>query len=213
MTASDPQGSGHDGRSPETETDAARERDRERDNASSRPAAAPVGADGRSGAASDGAQAEKVEEIGFFHLTRSPLERALPRLLRQLLERGERVFLKCADAETAETLDRFLWTFDPDSFLPHGRVGEGREADQPVLIGWEDAPPANGATVAVVVAPADLPAAPIARRFRRIAYLFDGHDEAIVARARATYRAAAALAGLRKYWRQNAKGQWEIGDQ
>ena len=192
MTASepqDPQGSGEAGSAPRPEAG---------------------GADAAAAAASDEGQAAGVEEIGFFHLTRSPLERALPRLLQQLLTRGERVFLKCADAELAETLDRFLWTFDPDSFLPHGRVGDGREADQPVLIGWEDAPPANGATVAVVIAPADLPAAPVARCFRRIAYLFDGHDEAIVARARATYRAAAALAGTRKYWRQNAKGRWEL---
>ncbi len=175
--------------------------------------AAPIESDAQSGAASERPETGAVEEIGFFHLTRSPLERALPRLLQQLLARGERVFLKCADAETAETLDRFLWTFDPDSFLPHGRVGEGRESDQPVLIGWQDTPPANSATVAVVVAPAELPAVPVARCFRRIAYLFDGHDEAIVTRARATYRAAAALAAVRKYWRQNQKGRWEIGDQ
>ncbi len=193
MTASDPRSpraSGGEGSSPQTEAG---------------------GADTTAAAVASGEEdAGAVEEIGFFHLTRSPLERALPRLLQQLLARGERVFLKCADAGLAETLDRFLWTFDPDSFLPHGRVGDGREADQPVLIGWEDAPPANGATVAVVIAHADLPAAPVAYRFRRIAYLFDGHDETSVARARATYRAAAALTGTRKYWRQNPKGGWEL---
>ncbi len=202
MTTSDPRGSGENGSSPGT-------------GAALGPAATVADVRSEAGAASDedATTTVSVEEIGFFHLTRSPLERALPRLLQQLLARDEWVFLKCADAEMAETLDRFLWAFDPDSFLPHGRVGEGREADQPILIGWEDIAPANGAPVAVVVAPADLPAAPVACRFRRIAYLFDGHDEAIVARARATYRAAAALTRVRKYWRQDQKGRWQLVNQ
>lgn len=206
MTASHPDTEGGQDRSSGTEPEEKRPEQAGDSSACPGPAAG-----GSSSCDAAGRQQEErvVEEIGFFHLTRSPLERALPRLLTQLLERGDRVFLKCADAEMAETLDRFLWTFDPDAFLPHGRVGEGREADQPLLIGWEDDPPANGAEVAVVIAPADLPAGAAARHFRRIAYLFDG-DEAAVARARATYRAAAGIARLRKYWRQNPKGGWEL---
>ena len=151
-----------------------------------------------------------ADEIGFFHLTRSPLERALPRLLAQLLERGERVYLKCPDREAAEAMDRFLWSFDPDAFLPHGLVGAGREADQPLLVGWEDRAAENGAAVAVIVAPAALPADPAACGWRRIAYLFDGGDPALVETARAAWREAGRLARRRRYWQQKEGGGWHL---
>ena len=42
------------------------------------------------------------------------------RLAHKAWIKGHRVYLNCTDAEQAETLDRLLWCFRADSFLPHG---------------------------------------------------------------------------------------------
>ena len=73
-----------------------------------------------------------MTEVLFYHLQRQPLERVLPALLEQSLERGWRVVVQAASDERVEALDAHLWTYRDDSFLPHGtargRRG-GRAAD------------------------------------------------------------------------------------
>ena len=118
-----------------------------------------------------------MAEIGFYHLTRSTLEQALPRLLERTLQSGKRAVVIVGSAERAETLASLLWTADPDSFLPHGSRADGSPEDQPVfLTDREDYP--NGAQVLALVDGAEADPAP----FRRCLYLFDGNDEQAVAR-------------------------------
>jgi DNA polymerase IIIc chi subunit len=54
-------------------------------------------------------------EFGFYHLTRSGLDGALPRLLEKAHAQGKRVLLRCPDAERLDQLDRLLWTYRNDS--------------------------------------------------------------------------------------------------
>ena len=131
-------------------------------------------------------------EFGFYHLTRSALEPALSRLLERVLESGLRAVVRASSAERAEALNRALWQFGRESFLPHGTRADGSAEDQPVfLTDREDYP--NGAEVLVLVDGAE--ADPI--DFRRCLYLFDGNDEP---GARARPRALAAMA-RRAAWR------------
>ena len=83
-------------------------------------------------------------EVGFYHLTRSALEPALGRLLERVLDSGLRAVVRASSAERAEALNRALWQFGRDSFLPHGTRADGSAEDQPVfLTEREDYP--NGA--------------------------------------------------------------------
>src|SRR3712207_2623148 len=77
--------------------------------------------------------------IDLYHLTGTPLEKALPSICEKLLAGGGRL-LVVTDERQIEPLDRQLWTYAPESFLPHGRAGAARQAEQPILIGAE--PPA-----------------------------------------------------------------------
>ena len=73
-------------------------------------------------------------EILFYHLTESRVEDALPSLLERSLERNWRVAVQTVDDARCELLDDHLWTFRPDSFLPHG-MDSGPNADlQPILL-------------------------------------------------------------------------------
>jgi DNA polymerase-3 subunit chi len=145
-----------------------------------------------------------VSEIGFYHLTRSSLEQALPRLLEKILASGQRAVLRCADAERLEALDRALWTYGGDSFLPHGTRADGFPDRQPILLTrGEDR--ANGAGVLVLV-----DAAPMGdlAPYGRCLDLFDGSSEEALATARERWRQAKAQGHRLVYWQQGERGGW-----
>ena len=140
----------------------------------------------------------------FYHLTRSPLETALPGLIEKALGQGWRVAVRGRTEAVLDQLDRALWL--GDGFLPHGRAGGPHDARQPVLLtSAHDLP--NGATCLMSVEGADVTAEEVGT-LARTCILFDGGDAAAVETARAQWRTLAA-AGLRaEYWSQ-AAGPWQ----
>lgn len=146
-----------------------------------------------------------MAEIGFYHLTRTRLEQALPKLLGRVLAAGGRAFVLCGEAERARALDAALWLgADPD-WLPHGMAGGENDRLQPILIGTADVVPGNGARFLVLVDGAE--SARIAE-YDRVLDLFDGGDEAAVQAARGRWAAAKAAGHALTYWQQGAGG-WE----
>ncbi|MEL6337946.1 MAG: DNA polymerase III subunit chi [Pseudomonadota bacterium] len=145
-----------------------------------------------------------MAEVSFYHLTAMPLEAALPVMLQRSLERGWRVELRLGDPGVLEALDERLWTFRDDSFLPHGRPGEGLDDRQPILLTL-DRDPAQADRAALFLA-AGAPLDPDEAAARtRTALLFDGHDEAAVAAARTAWRTTVAAGLKAAYWAQDAK--------
>ena len=79
-----------------------------------------------------------MTRIDFYSLTEdSGGDRLLLtcRLAQRAHGEGLKVYIETADAPTARQLDRLLWTFRDDSFLPHGLVGETDPDLTPILIG------------------------------------------------------------------------------
>jgi DNA polymerase-3 subunit chi len=140
----------------------------------------------------------------FYHLARAPLERVLPKICEKLLGEGERL-LVIADAGLLETLDRALWSYEKESFLPHGRASEEGAAEQPVLLS-EQAEPLNGARN---VALADGRWREAALGFTRAFYFF---DPATVEEARGAWRSLGDKDDVeRHYWKQDESGKWIEG--
>lgn len=53
-------------------------------------------------------------------------------------EKGaSRIYVHTSNRQQCEHMDRLLWTFRDDSFIPHGLAGESNPALNPVLIGWQ----------------------------------------------------------------------------
>ncbi len=53
----------------------------------------------------------------------------------------QRVFIYCQDQQQAHQIDELLWSFEPDSFVPHNLPGEGPKQGAAVEISWQ--PPTN----------------------------------------------------------------------
>lgn len=144
-------------------------------------------------------------EFAFYQLRRTPLEKALPKLLEKVLESGRRAVVLAASEERAEALNAALWTYEQGSFLPHGTAQDGRPERQPIFLVSDDSNP-NDAQVAVMVdgvAPAD------PGRFERCLDMFDGTDPAALEAARARWRAHKERGDAITYWEQTEGGKWE----
>lgn len=142
-------------------------------------------------------------QVDFYHLTRLPLERALPRIAERVVESGGRLLVVAADEGARAKLDQLLWTYSPESFLPHGQAGGDGDALQPVLIA-AGPEAANGARN---IALADGVWREEALGFDRAFHFF---DEGRIAEARTAWKGLADREGVeRRYWKQNDAGKWE----
>lgn len=61
-------------------------------------------------------------------------------LLEKAYRQKNQVFVYCTHRQDAEHLDELLWTFKPDSFIPHHLQGEGPEPPPPIQIGYATEP-------------------------------------------------------------------------
>ncbi|PAX08410.1 DNA polymerase III subunit chi [Sphingomonas lenta] len=142
-------------------------------------------------------------QVDFYHLTATPLERVLPVIAERVLAGGGRLLIVDADEGRRERLDRVLWEYARDSFLPHALAGAGEDAGQPALI----APEPEAGNDARNVALADGRWRDEALGFER-AFLF--FDEERVADARTAWKSLAEREGVtRNYWKQKPGGSWE----
>ncbi len=146
-----------------------------------------------------------MTEVLFYHLQDTPLERVLPQLLERSLARPWRCVVKVGNPERLEALVNTLWTWRDDSFLPHGTREDGPAEAQPIFMTVEDENP-NGAQALFLVdgaEPAEIGG------YERCVLMFDGRDEAALARAREQWKRLKAEGHDATYWQQNEQGRWE----
>ncbi len=147
-----------------------------------------------------------MAEVGFYHLTRTALEPALGQLLTKVLESGKRAVVVASSAERVEALNKGLWTYRTDSFLPHGSAKDGHIEDQPVYLTEKSEVP-NGAAVLVLVDNAI--ADPLPDGIERVLVMFDGQDETAVANARGLWKSHQEKSDKLVYWQQTERGGWK----
>lgn len=146
-----------------------------------------------------------MTDVSFYHLTRSTLEQTLPRLLEKALQGGARCVVMAGSPERVEALSAHLWTWDPNSFLPHGTRRDGNAEQQPVWLTDEDENP-NAATMLFLT---DGARSEKVADYARCFELFDGRDESAVGTARERWKVYRDAGHAVSYWQQNDKGGWE----
>ncbi len=144
-------------------------------------------------------------EARFYHLQRSTVEQALPQLLEKALGQGMRAVVVAGSEQRLSSLDSHLWTYRPDSFLPHGTATDAYASDQPVFLTLTVENP-NEAKVLFLL---DGMEAPATSDFGLICDLFDGADAEALAAARARWKILKDAGHTLTYWQQTERGGWE----
>jgi len=143
-----------------------------------------------------------MTKIGFYHLTATPLDKALPKLLEKILSSDMRAIVLVNSAEQIEQINRLLWIYNPHGFLPHGTKEDGYEKYQPIYITDKQENPNNAN---VVVLPYLLKTNFI-NDFERCLLLFDGNND--VEQARSLWKEYKTDEHDLKYWKQTEQGSW-----
>ena len=146
-----------------------------------------------------------MSEIRFYHLQRASLEDTLPVILERAYTRGERTLVMTGSSERAEALAAFLWTYKPDSFLPHGTAKDGAAAQQPIYLTAELENP-NAARLLILC---DGATRADCGDFALVCEMFDGNDETAVAAARERWKAYKEAGHKLIYFQQSPAGKWE----
>lgn len=146
-----------------------------------------------------------MTEISLYHLTKTPLEKALPPLLLKVLENGNRAVLLVRNEHKLLELDNLLWTFSTNKLVPHGMKDDGFEDEQPIYLSLSEENP-NNANVVVVTdgrKPSHM------NKFSRCLDIFDGNNEEELDMARERWKSYKAEGYSLTYWKQNDQGGWE----
>jgi len=149
-----------------------------------------------------------MAEVGFYHLTRTGADQALPQLLGRTLAAGQRALVLCGSPERLAALDTALWLCPNPDWLPHGSAESGHAELQPIWLAAADpgttgAP--NGARFLFLLDGAECAQLDL---YDRVFDLFDGTDEAVVQGARRRWSAARAAGHALAYWQQTERG-WD----
>lgn len=146
-----------------------------------------------------------MSDVAFYHLQTMPLERVLPRLLEKTLAAGKRAVVIAGSEARIEALDSHLWSYQPDSWLPHGTLRDGNAEQQPIWLTSGDDNP-NGASFLFLTDGAES-----ARldAYERCFDLFDGNDPSALEAARRRWTAAKAAGHSVTYWQQSEQAGWE----
>ena len=86
-----------------------------------------------------------MTQIDFYILPDTSVDARLDfacRLAETIYRKGYRLHVHAADEDAARGFDERLWTFRPDSYVPHALVDAdaAETPPSPVTIGWRDAP-------------------------------------------------------------------------
>lgn len=147
-----------------------------------------------------------MTDITFYHLTETALDEALPVLVVKSRERQWNVTIQTVSEDVRDRLDALLWSFQADSFLPHGRDGDAPESAHPVFLTTTGANP-NRSAIRFLVDGASVPENP--GDYQRLALMFDGRDESAVSKARNDWKTLKEAGHALTYWKQTPEGRWE----
>lgn len=145
-----------------------------------------------------------MAEIRFYHLERQSLDQVLPMLLNKALQNGHRIIVKAPDTKEVERINTHLWTYDPNSFLPHGSNKDEKNTDQPVWITDTDENLNNADVLILTQGRND----ENLEGFNLVCDMIDGRNEDTVAQARKRWQSYKDAKHHVTYWQQTPEGKW-----
>ncbi len=130
---------------------------------------------------------------------------ALPKILEKAYSADNRLVVVAGSDDEVQKLNTHLWTYQEDSWLPHGSKKDGKAEEQPIWLCSAQENP-NNANILVLVGGAE---ADNLGAFERVLDMFDGGDAEALNKARSRWKKAKSDGHDLHYWQQNDAGSWE----
>lgn len=148
-----------------------------------------------------------MTRFDFYHLQELPLEKALPKLCEKAYLTGKNIKILVGNEERVEFINSLLWTYNEESFLPHGSKKDGFAEEQPIFISANETNE-NNAKILFLVDGA-LPDVQKLTDYERVLNIFDGKNETALNNARNYWKKIKSLGGELHYWQQKDNGSFE----
>ncbi len=148
-----------------------------------------------------------MSRVDFYHLQNKRLEDVLPKLLEKVYAINKRAIVRIGNSERIEFLNSLLWTYDEQSFLPHGSKKDGAAEMQPIWLTSENDNP-NGADFLFLTDGAEANIEEV-QQYERVLNIFDGNSTESVEKARIFWKELKQQSVDIFYWQQNQSGAWE----
>nr|WP_320051109.1 DNA polymerase III subunit chi [uncultured Desulfuromonas sp.] len=124
--------------------------------------------------------------VEFIKLNKPEKAKSLCLLSEEFFAQKKRILILVEDENQALTLDRFMWTWNKGSFLPHVWDNGAVEChEESIAIGTREHN-SNGATVLIAARPCHVE---FMRQFKHVIEFAETYDEALVEAARDRFRA------------------------
>ena len=148
-----------------------------------------------------------MTRVDFYHLQKKTLDEVLPILLQKAYSTGKRIKIKIGTEERVEFINSLLWTYNDESFLPHGSKKDGFAEQQPIWLSADSDNP-NGAAFLFLVDGAEENIQNL-QNYERVFNIFDGNSETALQQARFLWKNFKNSGCEVYYWQQNNSGKWE----
>lgn len=150
--------------------------------------------------------------LDFYDLKKESPDNALLALLEPIIESKKRTVIVLKDANETERVNNLLWSFDENSFIPHGNKKDGNEKSQPIYLADTDefksfakngSPNSASFVVYMDIAIPDIPDKNI---YERCFVIFGGRNLAALENARVLWKKAKEDGSETHLWRKD--GRW-----
>ena len=152
---------------------------------------------------------KKLEKVYFYNSSQRDIVADIAVLTEKLFMKNDSIVIFCADQETVEVVDEFLWAYREEGFIPHSTNKNEKPSVHPILItnrideGYEHdiLLVLNG----VLIEEKDW------QKFAKIYYFFDDQDNKEKENARSMWKSLSSLNSECKYW-VNKKNKWVLAN-
>ena len=145
-----------------------------------------------------------MSEVFFYHLTKTTLEIALPKILERALSEKWSIEIRTSANTNLDEISNAIWRGPEESFLPHCLEDHEDLQDYPIVLcksplkDWRDC--------LIVVGQADVKENEV-KNYKRICLIFDAKIEVELSKARKSWKKLSEEGINTTYWAED-KGRW-----
>ncbi len=147
-----------------------------------------------------------AQQISFYHLSKTNLEEALPKLLEKVLETSGKAIVLCGDDSKVKIIDGLLWSVGGKRFIPHATANDNDIEHNPVFVTSKQENPIKANFLVDI----KFDGSEYYKDFQRTLLIFNGSSDSELNYARAQWKKLKSENSSElKYYLQNEKGNWE----